>query len=76
MYTFSSCLWSAHLFDQLCILIAPAVLVKHGVTVVSTVPTLLSMLESDIPCMRILILGGEACQRDLIDKWAKKVRVG
>jgi hypothetical protein len=30
---------------------------------------------ADIPCMRILILGGEACQRDLIDKWAKKVSV-
>jgi amino acid adenylation domain-containing protein len=51
-----------------------SILVKHGVTVVSTVPTLLSMLESEIPCMRILILGGEACQRDLILKWAKPGR--
>jgi hypothetical protein len=29
------------------------------------VPTMLTMLEEDIPSMRILILGGEACHRDL-----------
>src|ERR1035437_3652326 len=32
-----------------------------GVTVLSCVPTLLSMLQDDIPGLRLLILGGEVC---------------
>src|SRR5262249_39461340 len=39
---------------------------RAGVTVVSCVPTLLSMLDDDIPSMRLLIVGGEACPADLV----------
>jgi non-ribosomal peptide synthetase component F len=48
--------------------------IKHRVSVVSTVPTLLTMLEEDVPCLKLLILGGEACHKDLILKWARPGR--
>ncbi len=34
-------------------------LAEAGVTVLSCVPTLLAMMEEEVPCMRLLILGGE-----------------
>ncbi|MBI3878972.1 MAG: amino acid adenylation domain-containing protein [Verrucomicrobia bacterium] len=49
-------------------------LTAAGVTVFSTVPTLLAMLEGDLPTVRLLILGGEACPRDLVTRWAKPGR--
>jgi amino acid adenylation domain-containing protein len=49
-------------------------LTAHGVTVLSTVPTALAMLDSDAPSVRLLILGGEACTRELIVRWAKAGR--
>ena len=39
----------------------PDVLDDAGVTVLDTVPTLLAMLPKDVPRLRIIILGGEAC---------------
>jgi non-ribosomal peptide synthetase-like protein len=45
-----------------------------GVTVFSTVPTLLSMLDEDIPTVRLLILGGEACPPDLVQRWSREGR--
>ncbi len=45
-------------------------LTEAGVTVFSTVPTLLSMLEDDLPTVRLLILGGEVCPPDLVERWA------
>jgi len=41
-----------------------------GVTVFSTVPTLLAMLDGGLPTVRVLILGGEACPVELVDRWA------
>ena len=51
-----------------------ALLTGAGVTVFSCVPTLLSMLEEDIPTLRLLILGGEACPQDLVTRWARADR--
>jgi non-ribosomal peptide synthetase-like protein len=48
--------------------------VDAGVTVLSCVPTLLAMMEQDIPCLRLLILGGEACPPDLVRRWWKPGR--
>ena len=48
----------------------PLHLARAGVTVFSTVPTLLSTFEADIPGLRLLILGGEACPPDLVRRWA------
>ena len=44
------------------------------ITVLSCVPTLLSILEGDIPTLRLLILGGEACQADLVRRWSRPGR--
>jgi len=43
----------------------------HEVTVFSTVPTMLSMLEGEIPTLRLLILGGENCFPELIARWSR-----
>ncbi|HKI34046.1 MAG TPA: Pls/PosA family non-ribosomal peptide synthetase [Gemmataceae bacterium] len=45
-----------------------------GVTVFSTVPTLLSMLDDDVPTVRLLILGGEACPQELVGRWCRPGR--
>ena len=46
----------------------------RGVTVLSCVPTLLAMMEEDVPTVRLLILGGEACPPDLVKRWWKPGR--
>ena len=46
-----------------------AMLADAGVTVLSCVPTLLAMMDEDIPTVRLLILGGEACPPDLVKRW-------
>ena len=45
-----------------------------GVTVLSTVPTQLAMMTDDVPGVRLLILGGEACPADLVPRWARPGR--
>lgn len=47
---------------------------EYGVTVLSCVPTLLSILDEDVPSLRLLILGGETCAAQLIAKWARPGR--
>ena len=49
-------------------------LTDAGVTVFSTVPTLLSLIEGDLPTVRLLILGGEQCPHDLVTRWARPNR--
>jgi non-ribosomal peptide synthetase-like protein len=50
------------------------ILTRLRVTVFSCVPTLLSMLQADLPTVRLLILGGEACQPELIQRWFRAER--
>lgn len=45
-----------------------------GITYYSTVPTMLAMIDRDLPSVRILILGGEACSNELVARWAKPGR--
>ena len=52
----------------------PGLLSRLGVTVLSTVPTLLSTFEEDLPAVRLLIVGGEACPPDLVARWARPGR--
>lgn len=40
------------------------------VTYFSTVPTMLSMIDRDLPTVRTLVLGGEACSDELVTRWA------
>jgi len=46
----------------------PGFLIENGVNVLSTVPTLLSLIEH-VPSLRLLILGGEVCPPELLTKW-------
>ena len=73
-------IWLA-LFNGAAIIAATAELIHAGaalsqilpdanVTVLSCVPTLLSMMPEDVPSVRLLIVGGEACPKDLVRRWA------
>ncbi len=46
----------------------------QGVTVLCCVPTLLATLDRDLPAVHTLIVGGEACPRDLVDRWYRPGR--
>lgn len=50
------------------------ILAKQRVSVLSCVPTLLAMMEGDVPSLRLLILGGEACPPELVKRWWKPGR--
>ncbi|MEW6121680.1 MAG: Pls/PosA family non-ribosomal peptide synthetase [Pseudomonadota bacterium] len=52
----------------------PALMADAGVTVLDTVPTLLAMMPQDIPSLRIIILGGEACPPSVKARWCKPGR--
>ena len=52
----------------------PDVLDDAGVTVLDTVPTLLAMLPKDMPRLRIIILGGEACPPSVAARWCRPGR--
>ena len=52
----------------------PRILTELRITVLSCVPTLLAMMEGDLPTVRILIVGGEACSRDLVARWCQSGR--
>lgn len=50
------------------------VLAAAGVTAIDTVPTLLGMFGRDVPSLRLILLGGEALQPSVVQKWAKPGR--
>jgi len=54
----------------------PNELAASGVTVLSCVPTLLSLLDAAVPLpsLRLLILGGENCSDELIARWRQPGR--
>ncbi|WP_244411047.1 AMP-binding protein, partial [Nitrospirillum viridazoti] len=39
-------------------------------TFFSTVPTLLGLIDEDLPDVRLLVVGGETCPAALVDRWA------
>jgi len=49
-------------------------LTEQGVTIFSTVPTFLSLVEVELPTVRLLIVGGERCPPDLVRRWARPGR--
>jgi non-ribosomal peptide synthetase-like protein len=49
---------------------APKLMRDCGITVFSTVPTFLSLIEDPLPTVRVLILGGEKCSPRLVDRRA------
>ena len=52
----------------------PAAMIREGITVLDLVPTLLTMLDRDIPSVRLIITGGEALTSALVDRWSKPGR--
>lgn len=52
----------------------PLALIEQGITVLHAVPTLLALFAHDIPNLRLINLGGEACPEALVDRWAKPGR--
>jgi non-ribosomal peptide synthetase-like protein len=49
-------------------------LTERQVTVLSCVPTLLAMMEIEVPTIRLLILGGEQCPQELASRWCNDSR--
>jgi non-ribosomal peptide synthetase-like protein len=49
-------------------------LIEQNVTVMCCVPTLLATLDRDVPSLRLLLVGGEACPRDLVSRWSRPGR--
>ncbi|WEK51845.1 MAG: amino acid adenylation domain-containing protein [Candidatus Kaistia colombiensis] len=46
----------------------------NEVTCMACSPTLLSSIESDVPSLRALLVGGEACPHNLVVRWSKPGR--
>ena len=49
-------------------------LIDQHVTVLVTVPTLLSSIEEDIPSLRLINIGGEPVPQHLVELWARSGR--
>lgn len=45
---------------------------KHQVTILHAVPSLLAILDVNIPSLRLVNSGGEACNKNILDKWASR----
>lgn len=52
----------------------PDIMAREGVTVMDTVPTLLSVISQDIPGLRLILLGGEALPPAIVERWARPGR--
>ena len=50
------------------------ILTQAGITVMDTVPTLLGLLNQDVPSLRVIILGGEVCPPALAERWCRPGR--
>jgi amino acid adenylation domain-containing protein len=44
------------------------------ITFFSTVPSFLAMIAGELPSVRLLVVGGEACAPELVTRWAKPGR--
>ena len=49
-------------------------LCEHHVTAMACCPTLLATIEHDVPDLRILLVGGEACPQNLVARWYRPGR--
>ena len=47
---------------------------ERRVTVMACCPTLLATIEQDVPDLRILLVGGEACPQNLVARWYRPGR--
>lgn len=47
---------------------------ENAITCLACCPTLLSTIERELPDIRVLLLGGEACPQNLVERWHRKGR--
>ncbi|MBV9556770.1 MAG: amino acid adenylation domain-containing protein, partial [Pseudolabrys sp.] len=47
---------------------------ERSITVMACCPTLLATIEQDLPLLRILLVGGEACPQNLVARWYRPGR--
>lgn len=47
---------------------------EHDINCMACSPTLLSSIESDVPSLRLILVGGEACPQNLVARWASDRR--
>jgi len=52
----------------------PIALIDNRVSVLHAVPTLLALFTCDVPGLRLINLGGEACPQAIVDRWARHGR--
>ena len=52
----------------------PRALIEQKITVLHAVPTLLALFAHDVPNLRLINLGGEACPEALIPRWVRPGR--
>jgi non-ribosomal peptide synthetase-like protein len=43
----------------------------NQITYFSTVPSFLALMEPDLPSLKLLVLGGEVCTSDLVERWSR-----
>lgn len=49
---------------------------EKKINILSTVPSLLSLMTRQVPTLQLLVLGGEVCPQELINRWTnKKLRI-
>ncbi|HTK09268.1 MAG TPA: Pls/PosA family non-ribosomal peptide synthetase [Ktedonobacteraceae bacterium] len=49
-------------------------LIEQKITILYCVPTLLATIDTEIPSLRALMVGGEACPSDLVQRWSRPGR--
>jgi len=52
----------------------PRALIEQKITVLHAVPTLLALFAQDVPSLRLINLGGEACPEALVSRWVRPGR--
>jgi non-ribosomal peptide synthetase-like protein len=52
----------------------PRMLEQNHVTVLHAVPTLLALFNQEVPSLRLINLGGEACPESLVTRWSRAGR--
>lgn len=52
----------------------PRALAQNQVSVLHAVPTLLALFSEEVPTLRLINLGGEACPESLVDRWSRPGR--
>lgn len=70
-YLAGATLWVAKAVTAKAIDELSAVLKKEKITILHAVPSLLAVMDENIPSLRVINAGGESCLPQVLEKWAK-----